>query len=417
MKLQTRFRAAWTLAVLVLALAGPAAATTYNVDRFDDSTVNICSLMFDDCALRGAIIAANSHAGDDIVRLHTGTYALSIAGTYEEFSQTGDLDVRDRLTIVGDGPNRTIIDAAGIDRVLHVLAPDAGLTLRGVTIKGGNPAGAAPHHDGGAGIRISEGWLHVESCVFIDNVSNTGTGGAISDFNAVSSTGLTIIDSWISGNHAAECGGVYGSANSQIDRSTISENTSTNGDGAVCVGSGATLSNSTIAGNVSSNQTGGVVVLGSTVTLTGCTIAGNTGAEVAAPYGDQLILANNLISGACLSISPITLGGNLESPGDSCGLGGFDIIGVGDPMLAPLGWHGGGSPVLRPLPGSPVVDHPMAGPNCPLEDQRGLSRPRDGGGTPFADCDIGAVELAGAGEIFVESFESGFLTSWFDVVR
>ena len=86
-------------------------------------------------------------------------------------------------------------------------------------------------------------------------------------------------------------------------------------------------------------------------------------------------------------------------------------------MLSALGWFGGPTPVHRPLPGSPAIDRTIATANCPLVDQRGLPRPRDGGGSSAAVCDIGAVELAGVGEIFVEGFECGYLTPWSAVQR
>ena len=87
------------------------------------------------------------------------------------------------------------------------------------------------------------------------------------------------------------------------------------------------------------------------------------------------------------------------------------------PMMGTLDWFGGGSPVIRPLPGSPVIDQPIATPRCPCYDQRGLWRPFDGGGSSTAVCDIGAVELVDAEEIFIEIFETGFTTSWSQVVR
>ena len=85
-------------------------------------------------------------------------------------------------------------------------------------------------------------------------------------------------------------------------------------------------------------------------------------------------------------------------------------------MLSVLGWFGGPTPVHRPLPGSPAIDRSIATANCPCVDQRGLYRPRDGGGSSAAVCDIGAVELAGVGEIFVDNFECGFTTAWSTVV-
>ena len=302
------------------------AADTYIVDRFDDSTIDTCSILFNDCALRGAIIKANQHPGDDIVNLGTGTYTLSIAGIYEDVCQTGDLDVTDTLIIDGEGPERTIIDAAGIDRVLQVIAPGAGLTLRGVTIRGGNPAGLTSQHDGGAGIRLSSGWLHVESCHILDNHSLTGDGGGISDFNGIAPSGLTIVDSWIAGNTAYNCSAVWAGTGFEMERTTVSGNVAA-ADSAVCVyDNGSTLTNVTVSGNDGGDNSG-VFIFAPSVRLNNCTLfVDNLDAVLFAPY-DPPTLANTLIRGGCGTSQIVnSLGGNLESPGDSCGLGGLSRL-------------------------------------------------------------------------------------------
>ena len=48
-----------------------------------------------------------------------GTFTLSREGRGENGGQTGDLDVTQPLTIIGNGADKTIIDGGGIDRVLH----------------------------------------------------------------------------------------------------------------------------------------------------------------------------------------------------------------------------------------------------------------------------------------------------------
>ena len=60
----------------------------------------------------------------------------------------GDLDVRSNLTITGADAATTIIDAQGIDRVLHVVG-SVRLDVSGVTITGGSPP--AMQHGGGIG--------------------------------------------------------------------------------------------------------------------------------------------------------------------------------------------------------------------------------------------------------------------------
>ena len=64
------------------------------------------------CTLRAAVQTANACPGADVVRLGTATYLLSQSGTFEDAGQTGDLDVHEELTIVGEGIERTFIDAS-----------------------------------------------------------------------------------------------------------------------------------------------------------------------------------------------------------------------------------------------------------------------------------------------------------------
>ena len=87
-----------------------------------------------DCTLREAIQSANSDAamdacsagsGDDLILLPAGSYGLSLAGRSEDENATGDLDIRSSLVISGAGAEVTIIDANGIDRLLHVLVAAA----------------------------------------------------------------------------------------------------------------------------------------------------------------------------------------------------------------------------------------------------------------------------------------------------
>jgi CSLREA domain-containing protein len=69
-------------------------------------------------SLRAAIMEANSLAGDDTITIPAGIYTRTLGGLNEGHATTGDLDVRDNLTINGVGGAETIIDAAGLDRVI-----------------------------------------------------------------------------------------------------------------------------------------------------------------------------------------------------------------------------------------------------------------------------------------------------------
>lgn len=409
------FTAVQTVAVLILLATDPAGANTYNVDRFDDTTIGACSqLVWDDCSLRGAIISANNHPGDDIVRLHTGTYTLTIAGQGEDLCQTGDLDVRDNLLILGDGPEMTVIGGAGIDRVIDVRTGDH-LTVRGVTITGGNVSSGS-----GAGIKVQDGSLRLESCVVSGNGSATvSEGGAIYDEAYNTIDGVRIFDSWISGNTASNVSAIYTTSYLRLERSTVSGNRSTiNGSAIWARGNSSDLLNSTVSNNTSATTLGGGLrVNPGDATVRNCTFAVDNGVELEPLGGSTITIQNTLVAGACAGTGFVSLGGNLESPGNTCGLGAADLINVVDSMLTGLDWYGGLAPVHQPRPGSPAVDEPLAGLTCSSVDQRGVSRPRDGGGSPAAICDIGAVEIAGAGELFVDGFECGFLTPWSGAAR
>lgn len=89
--------------------------------------------------LRSAVIEANLQPGADTIELPAGTFTLSLAGINEDLAQTGDLDIRDEVTIVGAGPNLTFIDADTLDRIFEVL-PGHRLELIGVTLLDGNAA-------------------------------------------------------------------------------------------------------------------------------------------------------------------------------------------------------------------------------------------------------------------------------------
>ena len=416
MKGTTRILPSLGLAALALLAAVPAGADTYNVDRFDDSTANACTLLTpQDCGLRGAIIRANSNPGDDVVRLQAGTYTLSIPGAGENLCQTGDLDVTDTVLIVGSGPELTVAAAGGDsgvgDRVFDVLATGKRLTLRGLTVTGG---GCPDTEDGGA-IRCAGGSLRLETCVVSGNRAPDSGGAVITSTSTAPGDLTEIVDSWITGNTAYYS--ILHVLTAHIERTTVSGNTLGYYAGTVEVfGEGSLLVDSTFEGSTGSTGDASVLIWGTGAAIEGCTLLGDGGPALGVATSGSATLSNTLVVGWCGLAGQLTsLGGNLESPSDTCGFEASDLVNVPDPGLSALGFFGGPAPVYQPLAGSPAVDAPIAAPSCPALDQRGLSRPRDGGGSSQAVCDIGAVELAGEGEIFVETFESGFTTSWSEV--
>jgi CSLREA domain-containing protein len=106
------------------------------------------------CTLRAAIMEANHASGATIYFSLPGvvTYALTIPPGGMGDETTGDLNITNTMTIVGNGAAKTIIDGNGTDRVLQtsqcmnnqydsqmqkcVVGP-AVVTVSGVTIQNG----------------------------------------------------------------------------------------------------------------------------------------------------------------------------------------------------------------------------------------------------------------------------------------
>ena len=137
-----------------------------------------------DCSLREAIRAANldvavdacpAGSGADRINLPAGMYLLSIPGQDENAALTGDLDITADLTIVGEGKERTFVDANQIDRVFHVTGPYA-VQFSSLTIQNGVTTTAL--YGGGGVLNESGGILTIANVDLLNNTSSE-TGGAL----------------------------------------------------------------------------------------------------------------------------------------------------------------------------------------------------------------------------------------------
>ncbi len=148
-----------------------AVATTFTVnttlDAVDSAPGNgVCAtaLSGSPCSLRAAIMEANAYANTilngeelpDIINLNDGVYRLTIPGTQENLSASGDLDITDHLTINGNASDRNavVIDASGAsDRVMHILSESKviNIELNYLSITGGR---GTDTRAGGGGICI-----------------------------------------------------------------------------------------------------------------------------------------------------------------------------------------------------------------------------------------------------------------------
>jgi hypothetical protein len=162
------------------------------------------------CSLREAILKANTCIEDQTIRLREGVYTLSIprvSGNSEVEENTGDLDIKNTIVILGAGKDRTIIDGNNIDRVFDIYLLN-GAFINGVTIQNGNSA------DGGA-IRVNEGAsLVLTESKLLNNRSSrsfSGRGGAIYSGGVV-----TLSEVEVRGNSATSYGGGVYSLNGKL---------------------------------------------------------------------------------------------------------------------------------------------------------------------------------------------------------
>jgi CSLREA domain-containing protein len=219
-------------------------------------------------------------------------------------------------------------------------------------------------------------------------LSNTVAGGPGSD------------TSWKAGD--ASGGGVYvGAGTLRVTESALVGNLalagSDPGSSSVAVGVGGGLysgmatvvmTNTTIALN-RADKGGGLDIYNADMTLTHVTIVSNTanssggGLEVSGLV-TVVFLRNSLVaynaSGNCNATSIAVAGGNLQYPGNTCG-----VATLSDPLLSPVADNGGQTLTAALRPGSPAVDAGSAL-YCPPTDQRGRPRPAGAG------CDLGAYE-------------------------
>jgi hypothetical protein len=239
--------------------------------------------------------------------------------------------------------------------------------------------------------------LVVNRTTVSSNAAGTWTGG-IRNYGFAQ-----IIDTTVSNNSA-----VNGSAgisnrpggNMTIAGTTVWGNTTPGRTGGIANAGAMTVTNTTVSANEAGDLPGGIANLATgSMSLLSTTVSGNT--SFSGPSAIQndggMTLRNNIIDGDCLLNPPWgSFGGNIESPGNTCGLiPGVDLFDVSTAQLglAPLGDNGGPTWTHALLPGSVAIDFAEECVNAAgfplLVDQRGAVRPHG------PACDAGAFELGG----------------------
>lgn len=201
----------------------------------------------------------------------------------------------------------------------------------------------------------------------LDGNTTDGNGGGLANSSAFGGNSIMLDACTLSRNTAGGSGGGYSGitgyksmGHMEAVNSTFSENSAATSGAAILTNGPVNLLHCTVSNNsCPSGQGGGIMetnAYGWAARLTQSIVAGNTAATDAD------------LSGA----SPVLIGSNLTS---------------GDPMLNPLGNHGGPTETMPPAPSSPAVDATLTILETPALDQRGNAR------ISGAYPDLGAVEL------------------------
>ncbi|MBE2198737.1 MAG: CSLREA domain-containing protein [Anaerolinea sp.] len=355
------------------------------------------------CTLRAAISAANTNTavqgcppgsfGHDTISFGVDGVILLTQPGADDYNLVGDLDIWEPLTIVGNGINRTVVDAGGIDRVLDVhpttFPTEQSVILQNLTIQRGQTDGF------GGGIRHNSGSLTLQEVVLTNNVAETG-GGLASLATAV------IFNSTISDNQADRGAGIAQLMPDEalhIIASIIDTNLAEIEGGGLLIEEGeAEILNSTITLNDASFGSG-IMNKGDT-TAVHVTIAAN-GLESNSGHGLQnepgaaalllhTLFAANLPTNCAGDWTQVTAPVPNLASDNSCQT--FTLSNI-QPLLGPLQDNGGPTLTYMPEADSPAID---AGDiSLCVEvgtDQRGYSRFH----TANSQCDLGAVERDGA---------------------
>lgn len=249
--------------------------TSFVVDSTSDAVDavpgdGVCESAGGDCTLRAAIGEANALPGVDSISLPAGSFVFALAGTGEDASATGDLDITESVAISGAGALSTTVDGAGLDRIFHVVGADPIVTLTDVAITGGV-----------GGAVWNEGDLSLERVLVTDNVAQgMGLGVVYNDGDL-----LTVVDSLFNDNVISA--GAIKSARGEMNivRTVIADNSGINSDigGIDSYGSDTLILDSIITRNGLTDEghtgdTGGVANRGpGSMLIVGSTISWNTG--------------------------------------------------------------------------------------------------------------------------------------------
>lgn len=342
-----------TTLVALFVFPGRSYAATIQVDTTSDTVDvspgnGVCADSSGMCSLRAAIQETNALPGPDSIDVPAGLYLLTLSGPPETAGASGDVDIRDELSIIGASPGLTLIDGTNSHRVIDVPVPTS-VQISNLTIQNG---GAEPYsclagtgiatytgatvaltnldirnnrgcsgggvanggqmtvtnstvqNNQGEGI-YSSGSLDVQSSSFANN-----NGSAISSYYG----SLTVEGSSFNGNHNFGDGGAIDARGSVVIRnSTFNGNSATAAGGAISLGYSFTpfrpdadLSSILVTNNTSSRG-GGIAIFEGAMKIEEATIDGN---YTQSPYSNAVLTGGGIYNQAKLTVERVTISNN-----------------------------------------------------------------------------------------------------------
>jgi CSLREA domain-containing protein len=271
-----------------------------------------------DCSLREAVRAANLNAAvdrctagtaSDVIELAAGTYSLTIAGAQEQQGLTGDLDfLAGSVEIKGVSRTNTIIDGAGLERILDVFA-NVSLNVHDVMLRNGAPAAG---RRGGAIVVLAGGSMALKSVDIQNNRTSDGPD-RIPEGGAIYNDGMMTLDNALVRNNTAggndgSGGGIFNSGTMTLKGSRVSGNSATGrttvpnpvakGGGGIFNSGTMSMTDTTVTNNSTNWRGGGLAALGGTVTIVRSTFSANRAVHGAGiDTGSNTTATNVTISG------------------------------------------------------------------------------------------------------------------------
>lgn len=260
---------------IALALTPTAWGATFKVTTTADGYDGKCDSQ---CSLRDAVTAANALPGKDTIVIAAGTYALQLTGPAEENkNKSGDLDIRDSVTLSGAGPEATILDGMGKSRVLQVFPKTQEVLLENLTLTQGIAPKPFPH---GGGL-LNLGNTILKNCRVTKSFAAKGGGGIMNKGQ------LTLTDTLVQDNQSDGLGGGIEQAGSKLSLvNSVLKNNKASMGGGILQAEGITEMTSSVVQNNEAKVVGGGVWNGGLgqIKIQGTQVKGNI-----SPLGNDIL--------------------------------------------------------------------------------------------------------------------------------